>query len=301
MQPLIIGDCSSDSLLWSIPISLWTSAGVVRRLKAICQSLSKTNAILRVYDINSFTPDDEIMDHVLELVNDARVAWPTQCVADSAKRERGGKGVWRFVFDQEGPTRCLPHHAADLMYLFDNIRLPENASAAADMDLYFEGPYDSDDSDEDMHCPSVGNSNPGDAGVGEYIFSSDSLVAKCESLTRGRQGYGHTGNAGYAHAQHDDEEWLTTAVDEYSYARVRDAIQERWISFAHGEAPWREDKVFVFGPEGETGERSMEIFDGRRRKRMWKEALEPIGFTLVQKLGVELSRGPALGADRIRI
>jgi len=301
MQPLIIGDCSSDSLLWSIPISLWTSAGVVRRLKAICQSLSKTHAILRVYDINSFTPDDEIMDHVLELVNDARVAWPTQCVVDNAKRERGGKGVWRFVFDQEGPTRCLPHHAADLMYLFDNIRLPENASAAADMDLYFEGPYDSDDSDEDMRCPSVGNSHPGGVGVGEYIFSSDSLMAKCESLTRGRQGYEHTKNVGYAHAQHDDDEWLTTAVDEYSYARVRDAIQERWISFAHGEAPWREDKVFVFGPEGETGERSMEIFDGRRRKRMWKEALEPLGFTLVQKLGVELSRGPALGADRIRI
>jgi hypothetical protein len=26
MQPLIIGDCSSDSLLWSMPLSLWTSA-----------------------------------------------------------------------------------------------------------------------------------------------------------------------------------------------------------------------------------------------------------------------------------
>jgi hypothetical protein len=45
------------------------------RLKAICQSLSKTNAILRAYDINSFTPNDEIMERVLELVNDARVAW----------------------------------------------------------------------------------------------------------------------------------------------------------------------------------------------------------------------------------
>lgn len=299
MQPLIIGDCSSDSLLWSKPISLWTSTGVVRRLKAICQSLSKTNAVLRVYDINSFTPDDEIMDHVLELVNDARVAWPTQCVADNAKRERGGKGVWRFVFDQEGPYRCLPHHAADLMYLFDNIRLPENASSAADMDLYFEGPYDLDDDDGGMHCISVGNSNPSGVNVDEYNFSSDSLVAKFESLTRGRQGHDHIENVGYAHVQQDGDEWLTTAVDEYSYTRVRDAIQERWISFAHGEAPWREDKVFVFGPEGETGERSMEIFDGRRRKKMWKEALEPLGHTLVQKFGVELSRGPALGADRM--
>jgi len=142
-------------------ISLWTSAGVVRRLKAICQSLSKTNAILRVYDINSFTPDDEIMERVLELVNDAHVAWPTQCVADNAKQERGGKGVWRFVFDQEGPTRGLPHHAADLMYLFDNIQLPKSAGAAVNMDLYFEGPYDLGDEDEDMHCVSAGNSHLG--------------------------------------------------------------------------------------------------------------------------------------------
>jgi len=83
-------------------------------------------------------------------------------------------------------------------------------------------------------------------------------------------------------------------VDEWAYVRVRDAIQERWISFAHGEAPWREDKVFVFGPEGETGERSSCIFEGRRRKAIWKQALEPLGMELVQKVGVELSRGPAL-------
>ena len=269
LQPLIIGDCSSDSLLWSIPISLWTAGGVVRRLKAICQSLSKTSSILRAYDISSHTPDDEIMERVLELVNDARVAWPTQCISDRAKSERGGKGVWRYVFDQEGPWRGLPHHATDLMYLFDNVPLPASALAATNgSDSFFDGPFDaSDDEDESPARP--------------FNCNNDVEDDECSSSSR-----------------IDDDEWLTTAVDEYSYARIRDTLQDRWISFANGSAPWRDDKVFVFGPEGETGERSKDIFDGRRRKRMWQDAFEPLGFQQVQKVGVELSRGPALGADR---
>ena len=64
------------------------------------------------------------------------------------------------------------------------------------------------------------------------------------------------------------------------------------LAFAYGEAPWREDRVYVFGPEGETGERSMSIFNARRRTQVWKEALEPLGVSLVQKLGVELCNGP---------
>ncbi|KAF8970161.1 Alpha/Beta hydrolase protein [Flammula alnicola] len=296
-QPLIIGDCSSDSLLWSLPISLWTAAGVARRLKAICQSVSKTSAILRTYDISSYTPDDEIMERVLELVNDARVAWPTQCVADSAKRERGGRNVWRYVFDQEGPSRGMPHHAADLMYLFDTVPLPESAFAASadmDVDAYSDVSYD----EGDLVAASNAIPHPHGADVEEHgacsgadapNFSHSSFVEKCEQ---------HLSSRGGGRSSPEEDEWLTAVVDEYSYARVRDAMQERWISFAHGEAPWREDKVFVFGPEGETGERSKEIFNGRRRKQMWKEALEPLGASLVQKFGVELSRGPALGADR---
>jgi len=190
-------------------------------------------------------------------VNDARVAWPTQCLSDRAKQERGGKGVWRYVFDQEGPWRGLPHHATDLMYLFDNVPLPATTLAATtECDLFYNGPFDVSD-DEDVSCDSPSTSRI------------------------------------------DDDEWLTTAVDEYSYARIRDTLQDRWISFANGDVPWKDDQVFVFGPEGETGERSKDIFDGRRRKRMWQEAFEPLGFQHVQKVGVELSRGPALGADRI--
>ena len=272
LQPLIIGDCSSDSLLWSIPISLWTAGGVVRRLKAICQSLSKTSSILRAYDISSHTPDEEIMERVLELVNDARVAWPTQCISDRAKSERGGKGVWRYVFDQEGPWRGLPHHATDLMYLFDSVPLPASALAATnECDSFFDGPFD-DSEDEDESPTPFNNNNTNNIDE----CSSSPPVLRIE-----------------------DDEWLTTAVDEYSYARIRDTLQDRWITFANGEAPWRDDKVFVFGPEGETGERSRDIFDGRRRRRMWQDAFEPLGFQHVQKVGVELSRGPALGADRM--
>ncbi|KAG2003332.1 carotenoid ester lipase [Coprinopsis cinerea AmutBmut pab1-1] len=246
VQPLIIGDCSTDSLLWSLPISLWTSAAVVRRLKAICLSLAKANTIARAYDISSYTPEEEIAERVLDLVNDARVAWPTECIFQNAKRERGGRGVWRYVFDQEGPARGIPHHAADIMYLFDTVPLPESVLASAQEDTFFDGPFDVSDDEDDLHSP----------------------------------------------IDFNDADWETTPVDEFSYTRVRDAMQERWIAFAHGEAPWREDRVFVFGPEGETGERSASIFEGRRRKHVWKEALEPLGHALVQKIGVELSRGP---------
>jgi len=237
-------------MLWSLPISLWSSSGVARRTKAICQSLSKSSNVLRAYDISAYTPDDEIVDRVLELVNDARVAWPTECVAENARRERGGHGVWRYVFDQEGPSRGIPHHAADLVYLFGNVPLPASClPSEGSADVYFDGSFDDVPSDDEECCPIT---------------------------------------------YREDDEWMTAVVDEYSFARVRDELQERWIAFAYGEAPWREDKVFVFGPEGETGERSHGIFDGRRRRQVWKEAFEPLGAHLVQKLGVELSRGPAL-------
>lgn len=265
LQPLIVGDCASDALLWALPASHWTPSGVARRLKAICQSLSKASNLLNAYDISSHTPDDEITERVLDLINDARVAWPTECVAQSAKRDRGGRGVWRYVFDQEGPTRGIPHHAADILYLFDNAPLPESArpssrsmSDASDVDMMYPESFSCDFDDDDGMEVKIGS-----------VFRDEEFAV-------------------------DDEAWATPSVDEWSYARVRDAIQERWISFASGEAPWNEEKVMVFGPEGETGERSSWIFEGRRRRHTWKEALEPLGMSIVHKVGVELSRGPPL-------
>jgi len=265
-QPLLIGDCQYDSMLWSTPISYWTSSAVTRRLKAVCQSLSKTNTLFHTYDISTSTPDDEITEHILELVNDARVAWPTDCFALNARREGGA--VWRYAFDQEGPWSCIPHHAADLMYLFDTVPLPESSTRSiagsslrdavsfSEAEMFPDSFSFDDDDDEDIKYPSV-------------VRDEDAMSS-------------------------EDGGWGLPSVASWSYSRVRDTMQEQWISFAYGEAPFSIDKVFVFGPEGETGERSELIFEGRRRRAWWKKAFEPLGMQVVHKLGVELSRGPPL-------
>ncbi|KAF9069511.1 Carboxylesterase [Rhodocollybia butyracea] len=245
-QPLLIGDCASDSMLWSTPISYWTSAAAVRRIKAVCQSLSKTNSLFHTYDISSNTPDDEIAAHICDLVNDARVAWPTDCFSLNARRE--GAAVWRYVFDQEGPWNGVPHHAADLMYLFDTF------FSEAEM---FPDTFSLDDDDDD-----------------EINYAS---LARDEDAMSS-----------------EDGGWAVPGVASWSYERVRDTMQAQWIAFANGEAPFSEDKAFVFGPEGETGERSQSIFEGRRRRSCWKKAFEPLGMQVVHKMGVELSRGPPL-------
>jgi len=200
---------------------------------------------MRAYDIHAHTDPEDLHDKILELITDSRLAWPTECVADGIKRARGGHGVWRYVFDQEGPGRG----PADLAYVFDNMPVPSTSTSP---DFYPSSFSDSDEEDD------------------------------VEMMSRSSGSY-------------DDPEWGMSVVDEYSYARVRDAMQERWLSFAYGEAPWNENNVFVFGPEGETGERSWCIFEGRRRRQTWREALEPLGMNLVQKVGMELSNGPPLG------
>ncbi|KAJ7154740.1 Alpha/Beta hydrolase protein [Mycena filopes] len=250
-QPLIIGDTGSASLVWSLPASLWTSQAVVRRLNAICQSVSMASLLLGAYDISVSTPDDEIVDRVLELIGDTRVAWPTDCAASHARHHRAGGGVWRYVFDQEAPAGVA--HKADLAYLFDNIPHPFATPPPGALD--FCDSFDLDDDDEEH----------------DRKFDSD-----------------------------EEDEWMEPPVDEWAYTRVRDTMQERWIAFAHGEEPWSVDKVFVFGPEGEVGERSRHIFESRRRKSVWKEALEPLGMQLVQKVGMELSRGPPMKSGQAK-
>ncbi|KAJ7484432.1 Alpha/Beta hydrolase protein [Mycena latifolia] len=248
-QPLIIGDTGSASLAWYLPASLWTSQAVVRRLNAICQCISKASLLLSSYDICVSTPDDEIVHRVLELIGDARVAWPTECVASRARSRMAGQGVWRYVFDQEAPAGVA--HKADLAYLFDNVPnpFPTSPASGSPAALDFCDSFDLDD-DADEH---------------DLKFDSDG-----------------------------EDEWMEPPVDEWAYTRVRDTMQERWIAFAHGEEPWKSDKVYVFGPEGEVGERSRQIFESRRRRAVWKDALEPLGMQLVQKVGLELSRGPPI-------
>ncbi|OJA17738.1 hypothetical protein AZE42_08824 [Rhizopogon vesiculosus] len=272
LQPLMIGDCACDSSLWSQSARQWTAPAVVRRLRAICQSITKASALLNAYEIGPHTMSYDLTDRLLELVEDARIAWPTECVVQAT--QRAGQQVWRYVFDQEGPSRGMPHHAADLIYLFDNVPLPLSPSSSPTA------------FDDDESLPSFPSSRSTSAEVGEILDKSltidelelmdiDQFSSGSESSFRG---------------------WAQPVVDELMYARVRDAIQERWITFAQGERPWdnSHDKVYVFGPEGETGVRSAGIFGGRRRRGIWETVLKPLGMPLVQKVALELSNGPCL-------
>jgi hypothetical protein len=274
-QALMIGDCSAESLLWSLPASLWNAPGVVRRIRAICQSLSKSSALLRAYDISSHTPLDELPERVLELINDARFAWPTDVVASHAKQSHPGRPVWRYVFDQESPSKGVPHHAVDLLYLFDTVPLTVPASV----------------SPPDVFSPGVSpvpSPRPSRPDTPEMSFGSD---------TDSDVDFGFGFNAATGDDLYYDDAWaMGPVVDEWTYRRVREAVQGRWLAFAWGEAPWTTtEKVYVFGPEGEVGERAPGIFAGRRRERAWREALAPLGMSLVQKVGIELANGPAVG------
>jgi hypothetical protein len=269
-QPVIIGDCGYESFVYGPAASAWTPAAVVRRVGAICQSVKKANALLRAYDISAHTPDEEFPERLLELINDARFAWPTHLAAESLRRSRSvpkdpNGGVWRYVFDQEAPGSGIPHHATDLLYLFDTARSTFTAQsliAPPDPDTFFPEHFDVDDDDDDDDAVPFDNS-----------AFDDNMTATSD----------------------DGELGGPSVVDQYQYTAVRDALQSRWLAFAYGQAPWARDKVFVFGPEGEAGERGSTIFEGRRRTEAWRAALEPLGGTLVQKVGLELANGPSGG------
>lgn len=271
LQPLIIGDSACDSDLWNTPTSNWAASGVVRRLRAVCQSLNKATALLNAYDISPHTTY-ELSDRVLELVEDARIAWPTECVVQAAKKS--GRHVWRYVFDQEGPARGVPHHAADLIYLFDNVPLPLSPAVSP---MSFEA---------DEPLPSLPSSESSNGDVADMISRTRTL-ADIEMMDEDEFDHGHLARPTGG--------WPHPVVDEWSYGRVRDTIQSRWIAFAWGERPWDNShgKIFVFGPEGETGERSAGVLDGRRRRKIWEDVLRPLGVALVHKVGHELSNGPS--------
>jgi len=201
------------------------------------------------------------------------------------------------VFDQETPSRGIPHHAADLVYLFDNVPIDISAETVSITVV--------DDS------PKMGTTPAPTAAPTPPVLAKATFLQP--PTVRGRHRFctlagdvsddtdldedllfddTDSDESASTPSTEDDLDWMRPIVDEWSYSRVRDSIQEKWITFAHGESPWSNDKAFIFGPEGETGERSMSIFEGRRRCHLWREALEPLGLSLVQKIGLELSRGP---------
>jgi Carboxylesterase family len=269
-QPVIIGDCAYESFGYAPAASTWTAPAVVRRVGAICQSAKKANALLRAYDISAHTPDDEFPERLLELINDARFAWPVHLAAEklrSSRLRQGSGDVWRYVFDQDAPCSGIPHHATDVLYLFDTARPAFDAQsllASPDHDSFYPDRFDVDDEDE--------------------VDDDDDVPFD---------------NSAFDDASSDGGE-LMPSVDQYQYMAVRDALQARWIAFAYGQAPWSRDKVLVLGPEGEAGERGSNIFDSRRRTVAWRTALEPLGPALVHKVGLELSNGPSDGAQFIQ-
>ncbi|KAI0263014.1 alpha/beta-hydrolase [Gloeopeniophorella convolvens] len=288
-QPIIIGDCGYESSGHAPAANAWTPAAAVRRVGAVCQSVKKANALLRAYDISAHTPEDEFPERLLELINDARFAWPTHLAAEAFRASRGLKdtsggaagagGVWRYVFDQEAPGSNLPHHATDLLYLFDTARpafAAQSLLAVPDPDTYFPDHFDVDsDEEDDGHSSGAGSGSGSGSAFDNSAFECD---ARSTASTEGE---------------------VLPSVDAYQYAAVREAVQTRWLAFAHGAAPWTPGKVFVFGPEGEAGERAPAVFEGRRRAAAWRAALEPLGRALVQKVGLELSNGPA-GAQLVQ-
>ncbi|KAH9057916.1 alpha/beta-hydrolase [Lactarius deliciosus] len=236
-QPVIIGDCNFESFGYAPSASAWTPSAVVRRVGAICQSVKKANALLRAYDISAHTPDEEFPERLLELINDARFAWPTHLIAETASR------TTRRTCSTSSTRRARP--------------LPRKLLLATpDPDTFFPDRFDVDDDDDD------------DAPFDNSAFDS-----------------------AFDDGSSDGEPM--PSVDQYQYGAVRDALQARWLAFAYGQAPWSRDKVFVFGPEGEAGERGTNIFESRRRTAAWRTALEPLGRALVQKVGLELSNGPS--------
>ncbi|EMD34747.1 hypothetical protein CERSUDRAFT_86177 [Gelatoporia subvermispora B] len=308
IQPLLIGDCADESDPWALPAALWSAAGVVRRIRAVCQSLSLANGLLRAYDIHPHTPAGELAAHIRDLVTDARVAYPTECVARAARHERGGHGVWRYVFDQESPGRGMPHHQADLVYLFDTV--PRPAALQTPPSELPDRFYDSDDDDDGAvdfsrlrlcpHSPDsdtdsgIDDGSPKGLGLGLNLSHVNRTPNGDSDSDAADSGFGGESDP-FACCNADSTAeplWTLPTVDAWTYARVRDAVQRAWLSFAYGAAPWAEERVCVFGPEGEVGERSDAIFEGRRRVGKWREALEPLGMQLVGKLGVELGNGP---------
>lgn len=181
------------------------------------------------------------------------ISQPSRSAAPDLPRR---SGVWRYVFDQDAPGSGIPQHATDLLYLFDTARpafTTQSLIAALDPDAHFPDHFDVDDDEDD--------DVPFDNSAFEDSASSDGD--------------------------------LLSSINQYQYMAVRDALQLRWLTFTYGAAPWAHDKVFVFGPEGEVGERGSNIFEGRRRTKAWHTALEPLGCAIVQKVGLELSNGPS--------
>ena len=214
IESLIIGDCAFESLPWTPAVHLWSSVGIIRRIRAVIRGMYKADSFLRTYGLFWNTSDSEAQEAAFKILNDAHFAWPTDKIARSTASQ-GQTEVFRYAFDQESPFTFTAHHAVDLLYLFDNISP--------------KGPV--------RKIPTF------DSSGSESSYSEDSDNEDAFEL-----------------AERDN--YFQISDFSYNSERVTQAMQERWISFANGEKPWKKDMLYVFGPEGEVGR-------GRLRKN-WR-------------------------------
>jgi hypothetical protein len=126
------------------------------------------------------------------------------------------------------------------------------------------------------------------------VFSPPS--SRSNSFSQHESHHAHHNHVNGSHSPHPFVSPFSTRRDSASHrAHDREKEREPPSTPTHGDMPISisdSDKVFVFGPEGETGARSKRIFEGRRRVQAWKEALAPLGLATAQKVGLELGNGP---------
>jgi carboxylesterase type B len=246
--PVLLGESSFAHIPCVERAAAWTVPALTKRVGAVAQSRARAGALMRAYDLGGA---EELAERVLELVADARCAWPVEAAA--RRLRTAGADVFRYTWDQEAPAGASVTVPGELAYLFDTVPAPADAG-----DSPFDIAVFDDADDEEL---------------------AESYISQMSSRSNSTSGSFSLWDA-------------PPPVDRWSFAHVRDTLQERWLAFAHGAEPWAPAGVFVFGPEGECGLRARTVLDGRRRVRGWADALAPLEMDVVQKLGVELANGP---------
>ncbi|EJD05489.1 alpha/beta-hydrolase [Fomitiporia mediterranea MF3/22] len=425
-QDVIIGDVACESVLWAAPARLWAADAVARRARAVVQSVRRADALMRAYDIVDGSPTretaglhgcaldddettssgseediDELAERVMELMNDVAFAWPVdvsaRCAADSAfvyeehspphisadghlavdtgylstvsesselsfsssrspspsplpspgsstaastsKRYPNAPYVYRYVFDQASPYTNSPHHGVDLLYLFGNVPFPEDPELTPEENqevnwVHIKVREEMQErwlsfawGQRPWEAPLTPQPPAGVAGMTDRGIFATAMLAPVSSFPGGLAPTPSTtspassrassfssafGNANPFALTHLHQHQTQQQQQHHLQHHVQNQHHHHHHHHHHGAAGQlygssqpppisisEADKVFVFGPDGETGARSAAIFAGRRRVHAWRSALAPLGLATAQKVGLELGNGPpSLGSPR---
>ena len=176
----------------------------------------------------------------------------------------GDTSLTRKVLHVEFPTTW------QVSYLFDNLPLPLSL---------FSSPLSF--TNEDLPSPPSSEMSSGgnfDGMLGRSLTPADFELIEVDWFEHDSRSLPFGG-------------WDRPVVDKWFYGRVWDAMQSRWIAFTWGEHP-RDNtrgKVFVFGPEGETGERTRVFPRGEEGGRFRNMCFALSEWSLCRRLAVELS------------